>query len=115
MIERHIEICGDVPKQVAFDGGFASRANLEQIKGLGVRDVAFSKGKGIQVEEMAKSSRIYRALRNFRAGIEGVISFLKRSFGLARCDWRTFQSFSAYVWGSVLAANLLTIARATAG
>jgi transposase, IS5 family len=115
MIERHIEICGDAPKQVAFDGGFASRANLEQIKGLGVRDVAFSKGKGIQVEEMAKSTRIYRALRNFRAGVEGVISFLKRSFGLGRCNWRTFQSFSAYVWGSVLAANLLTIARATAG
>lgn len=112
MVERHVEICGHLPRQVAFDGGFASRENLEQIKELGVRDVAFSKGRGIAVEEMAKSSGIYRALRKFRAGIEGIISFLKRALGLRRCDWRTFSSFRAYVWGSVLAANLLIIARA---
>ncbi len=115
MIERHIEICGDPPQQVAFDGGFASRENLEEIKELGVRDVAFSKSRGITVEEMARSPRIYRALRNFRAGIEAVISFLKRSFGLSRCDWRSFRSFKAYIWGSVLAANLLLIARSATG
>jgi IS5 family transposase len=112
MMERHVDICGHPPQQVAFDGGFASRANLERIKELGVRDVVFSKGRGIAVEEMAKSSGIYRVLRKFRAGVEGIISFLKRTFGLGRCDWRTFRSFSTYVWGSVLAANLLIIARA---
>ena len=115
MVERHVEICGHLPRQVALDGGFASRENLEQIKELGVRDVAFSKGRGIAVEEMAKSSGIYRALRKFRAGIEGIISFLKRALGLRRCDWRTFPSFRAYVLGSVLAANLLIIARAAVG
>jgi hypothetical protein len=26
-------------------------------------------------------------LRNFRAGIEGVISFLKRTFRMDRCNW----------------------------
>lgn len=112
MIERHIEICGEPPQQVAFDGGFTSRENLDAIKDLGVRDVAFSKSKGIAVEEMTRNPRIYRALRNFRAGIEAVISLLKRSFGLRRCDWRSFASFKAYVLGSVLAANLLLIARA---
>ena len=115
MVERHIEICGKPPHQAAFDGGFTSRANLEQVKGLGVRDVAFSKSKGIAVDEMTKSPRLYRALRNFRAGVEATISFLKRSFGLDRCDWRTFTSFKAYVLGSVLAANLLIVARASAG
>ncbi|WP_437572479.1 ISNCY family transposase [Sorangium sp. So ce542] len=115
MVERHIEICGKPPHQAAFDGGFTSRANLEQVKGLGVRDVAFSKGKGIAVDEMTKNPRLYRALRNFRAGVEATISFLKRSFGLDRCDWRTFTSFKAYVLGSVLAANLLIVARASAG
>jgi IS5 family transposase len=115
MMKRHVELYGKAPKQVAFDGGFASRENLEQIKKLGVRDVVFTKSKGLEIGEMAKSPRIFRALRRFRAGIESTISFLKRSFGLDRCDWRTFQSFKAYVWGSVLAANLLTIARASAG
>lgn len=112
LMKRHIEICGEPPKQAAFDGGFASRSNLEEIKDLGVRDVAFSKGRGLDVMEMVKSSRIYRTLRNFRAGIEGIISCLKRAFGLGRCDWRTLSSFRAYVMGSVIAANLLTIALA---
>src|SRR5262249_35037433 len=107
--------CGDPPQQVAFDGGFTSRENLDEIKDLGVRDVAFNKSKGIAVEEMARTPRAYRALRNFRAGIEGIISFLKRSFGLSRWDWRSFPSFKAYVWGSVLAANLRLIARSATG
>jgi IS5 family transposase len=115
MVERHVELCGAPPRQVALDGGFASRDNLTRLKELGVRDVAFSKGRGISVDEMAKSPRIYRALRNFRAGIEATISWLKRSFGLDRCDWRSFPSFKTYVWGSVLAANLLVIARSSAG
>ena len=115
MVERHIEICGEPPEQVAFDGGFASQQNLEEIKGLGVRDVAFSKKRGIAVDEMTRSPRIFRALRNFRAGVEAVISRLKRGFGLDRCDWRSFVSFKAYIWGSVVAANLLIIARSSAG
>jgi IS5 family transposase len=114
MVERHVDICGGPPDQVAFDGGFTSRANLEQIKKQGVEDVVFSKGKGIPVEEMAKSPRVYRELRNFRAGIEASISWLKRTFGVGRCDWRTFDSFRAYLLGSVIAANLLVIARAHA-
>ncbi|WP_063796744.1 ISNCY-like element ISChcr1 family transposase [Chondromyces crocatus] len=110
MMTRHVEICGEPPKQAAFDGGFASQSNLDALKGLGIRDVAFSKRRGLDVMEMVKSPRIYRALRNFRAGIEGIISYLKRAFGLARCDWRTLASFRAYVMASVIAANLLTIA-----
>jgi IS5 family transposase len=115
MIERHIERCGEPPQQVAFDGGFASKENLEAIKKLGVRDVAFSKSKGMAVDEMTRNPRIYRALRNFRAGVEAVISLLKRSFGLGRCDWRSFPSLKAYILGSVLAANLLLIARSATG
>lgn len=60
---------------------------------------------------MTSSDRIYKKLRNFRAGIEGVISFLKRTFGLERCTWSGFASFRAYVHSSLLACNLLVIAR----
>ena len=74
-------------------------------------DVAFSKSRGIDVLDMVKSSWVYRRLKNFRAGIEGIISFLKRSFGWDRCTWRSFDSFKAYTWSSVVAANLLVLAR----
>lgn len=110
-VERHREVFGELPRQVAFDGGFASRANLEAVKERGVTDVAFAKGRGLEVSEMAKSSWVYRRLRNFRAGIEAGISFLKRAFGLDRCTWSTLPSFKSYVWSSVIAANLLIMAR----
>ena len=111
MIERQQEIFGRCPRQAAFDGGFASRANLKAIKELGVTDVAFAKRRGISVNEMARSTWVYKRLRDFRAGIEGMISFLKRAFGLNRCYWRGFASFKSYAWTSVVSANLLLMAR----
>ena len=111
MLRRHARIVGRVPEQAAFDGGFASRENLARGKALGIKDLAFSKRRGIQVSEMARSDRVYRLLRDFRAGIEGLISFLKRACGLRRCTWRGAESFGTYVIGSVLAANALTLAR----
>lgn len=111
MVQRQKELYGKVPRQVCFDGGFASRANLADIKAMGVEDAAFHKRCRLEVEDMVKSPGVYRALRAFRAGIEGVISFLKRGFGLDRCAWRGLESFKAYVQASVLACNLLTVAR----
>jgi len=110
-IERIDEIFGKPPRQMTCDGAFASASNLKEIKALGVKDVVFAKGKGLQVSDMAKSTWVYKNLRNFRAGIEGIISFLKRAFGLRRCVWRGWDSFGAYVWSSILASNLLIIAK----
>ena len=70
MIERHAEIYGSMPEQVAFDGGYASKANLADAKALGVDDVVFHKGKGLKAADMASSPRVYGRLRNFRAGME---------------------------------------------
>lgn len=43
---------------------------------------------------VVKRTWLYRRLRHFRAGIEGIISFLKRSFGWDRCSWRSYGSFT---------------------
>ena len=84
MLERQITRCGVPPRQVAADGGYASLGNLTTAKAHGVNDVAFHKKRGLAVEDMVKSGWVYRKLRNFRAGIEGGISCLKRAYGLAR-------------------------------
>lgn len=99
------------PRQASFDGSFCSGGNLVDVKDLGVKDVVFSKSRGMEVEEMASSKRVYKKLRNFRAGIEATISFLKRSFALDRCTWRGERSFKSYVWSSIVSANLLIMAR----
>ena len=111
MIDRQVALYEQPPRQAAFDGAFASKSNLAVIKNKGVEDVAFAKGRGLQVKDMVKSSWAYQRLRRFRSGIEGVISFLKRVFGLDRCTWRSFASFKSYVWSSIIAANLLVMAR----
>lgn len=111
IVERHVEIFGRAPRQAAFDGAFASQANLAFIKELGTQDVVFGKPCGLGIHDMAKSTWVFKCLRNFRTAIEGTISFLKRCFGLARCTWHTFKGFKSYVWGSVVTANLLMLAR----
>ena len=111
-LERQKALFGKAPKSAALDGAYASNENLEKAKELGVERCAFSKGRGLTPEEMAGSRRTYRRLRDFRAGIEGVVSFLKRSFGLDRCTWKGWAHFQSYVWSSVLSANLTLLARA---
>ncbi len=111
MLDRHIARTGAPPRQAAADGGYASRANLAAAKDRGIVDVAFHKKCGIAVADMVKSPWVYRRLRNFRAGIEAVISCFKRAYGAARCTWRGLEHFKAYVWSAVVAHNLVLFAR----
>ena len=76
-----------------------------------MRDLAFPKRGGLRIEDMVRSRRVCRKLRNFRAGIEADISCLKRAYGLARCTWRGLGRFRAYVWSAVVAYDLALLAR----
>lgn len=118
VLERQIEIYGKPPRQASFDGGFASRENLRIAKDdLHVQDVAFHKKCGLEIENMTRSPWVFRQLRRFRSGIEGIISTLKGR-GMDRCTWRSqdsLESFRCYVWSCVLAFNVTVIARHMVG
>lgn len=111
LLERHRERTGRAPRDVAADGGFASAANTDRARQMGVENVVFSNPKGKGSADPANNTRLYKQLRKWRAGIEGVISAAKRAFGLDRCSWRSYESFQAYVQLAVLAFNLQTLAR----
>lgn len=111
MLDRHNDLYGQYPSQVAADGAYASKHNLTEAQARGLDEVVFAKKRGLLVQDMASSTWIYRQLRNFRAGIEGMISFLKRVFGLGRCTWKGEDAFASYVGASVVSANLLILAR----
>ena len=111
MLDRQEQLYGRYPLKVALDGGFASKGNLAKAKARDIKDVCFSKKRGLKEADMCRSGYVYKKLRQFRAGIESGISWLKRSFGLTRCTWKGFRSFKCYVLASVVTANLLTIAR----
>jgi IS5 family transposase len=111
MLERQQAQFGRMPRQVTADGGFASKDNRAYAKDNGVQDAVFAKKRGLSALDMAKSSWVYKALRNFRAGIEAGISTLKRAFGLTRSTWKGWEGFKRYVWSSIISFNLLVIAR----
>jgi len=90
---------------------YASKDNLDKAKESGIKDVVFHKKRGLRIEEMVKSTWVYRQLRNFRAGIEAGISCLKRAYGLTRCTWKGLGHFKSFVWSSVVAHNLALLAR----
>ena len=112
MLDRQKHIYGRYPIKVSFDGGFASIENLKLAKERKIKDVCFAKKRGLKETDMCRSEYVYHGLRRFRAGIESGISWLKRCMGLTRCTWKGWNAFKSYVWSSIVAANLLTIARA---
>jgi transposase, IS5 family len=114
MLDRQHEIYGRYPLKVALDGGFASKANLAAAKERQIKDVCFAKKRGLEVENMCRSQWVYNRLRRFRAGVESIISWIKRSLGFDRCTWKGQRSFGSYVWLSAVTANLITLARVKA-
>lgn len=111
LLTRQVELYQRPPRQVAADGGFASKENLATAKRLGVKDAMFAKKRGLRPLDMVKSLWVYRKLRNFRAGIEATISRAKRCFGLDRCTWTGWLGFQQYVWSAVCAYNVLVLSR----
>jgi IS5 family transposase len=94
------------------DAGFSSQANVVALKQQGVQRVAFSAGRGIDGENACGSRRVRRKHARFRAGIEGLISWLKRSLAMGRCRWKSELGFCSYVWGIVVTATLQALAQA---
>jgi IS5 family transposase len=105
------ESYGRYPLKVSADGGFASKQNIDDAHENGVRDVCFPKKCNMEITEMVKSSWVYDKLLNWRAGIEAVISFLKRCFGMRMANWHGFDGFKKYVRNGVATFNLIVLAR----
>ena len=111
MLERHVAHYGAAPTHAAFDGGYATKQNLEAAKALGVRHAVFHRKRDMKPEDMTPSSWVHAQLKRFRAGIEAGISYLKRCFGLGCCNWRGLARFKSYVQSAVVAHNLIRMAR----
>ncbi len=102
IIHDHKALFNKLPHSVACDGGYASQDNVAQGRALGVKQVVFHKRVGISYHAMGVKEKTFKILRNFRAGIEGDISELKRAFGAGRAEWKGEDGFKAFVWASVI-------------
>jgi len=96
-------------------GGAPTLSVVSAGREQGAAHVVFHKPVGMGLHEMGVKQKTFDALRKFRAGIEGNISELKRSFGMARADWKGRDGFDAFVLSSVLTFNLVRFVRIDSG
>jgi len=111
VLEAHKKSYGCLPLSVVCDGGYASKANVDKGREVGLKHAVFHKRVGISYQDMGVKIKTFKKLRNFRAGIEGNISELKRAFGATKAKWKGHDGFKAFVWSSVLCYNLVRMAR----
>ena len=71
----------------------------------------FSKPAGLTLGDMGVKKKTFDDLHNFRAGIEGIISELKRAFGAGKATWKGHDGFKAFVWSLVLSYYLIRMVR----
>jgi len=86
-----------IPTSTACDGGYASHENALKGRSRGVKQTAFHKRAGLGCHVMGVKEKTLKQLRDFRAGIEGNISELKREFGASRAIWKGTEGFKAFV------------------
>ena len=109
VLDRHEEKYGCRPESIAADKGFCPDADTyeeleEQVDFLGVPRRTRDFGDAMM-----------GIWQQWRAGIEGTISCLKRAFRLARCCFRGFKNFASAVGSAVFCHNLTILAKTSGG
>ena len=114
-LERHERQFGRMPRLLTGDRGCSTAAVRRAATEAGVRRVALPHtGPPTAASRARERDRWFRRGYRWRAGIEGRIGVLQRVYGLDRCPEHGAHGMARWVGLGVLAANLVTIARATA-
>jgi IS5 family transposase len=114
-LDHHLRVFKHPPRLLAGDRGVHSAANERYATTHGVKHVVLpnpgaKSGKRIAYEQQ----RWFQQGRDWRAGIEGRISGLKRRHKLARCRYYGTAGMERWVGWGVIVHNLRVIAQATA-
>jgi IS5 family transposase len=111
-LESHRKLFGSNPAELSADKGFYE--SMDKIEKLeeDIEIVSIGK-KGSRTEEETKreTSKAFKLGQQFRAGVEGSISFLKRALGMWRCMNKGWEHYVATVGATVFTHNLLILAR----
>jgi transposase, IS5 family len=114
-LDHHLHVFKRPPRLLAGDRGVHSTANEQYAATHGVKEVVLPKPGAKSAKRMAhEQQRWFRRGHNWRAGIEGRISGLKRRQKLNRCRYHGPAGMERWVGWGVIAHNLRVIAQATA-
>ena len=114
-LDHHRKVFKRPPRVLAGDRGVHSPDNERYASKCGVQQVVLPKPGAKTTKRIAhEQQRWFRRGRDWRAGIEGRISGLKRRHGLDRCRNHGDAGMERWVGWGILAHDLRVIAEATA-
>lgn len=109
VIECHEVRYGDRPESVVADKGLCHDTDsYEELE----EEIEFL---GVPRSTQESGDTMMRICQQWRAGIEGTISCLKRAFRLVRCGFRGFKNFAPAVGSAVFCHNLRILAKTDGG
>jgi len=110
---QHKKTFGKAPKIATADRGYQSARNEREALEAGVGKVALpARGRLSEARGRFQKQRWFKQAQRWRAGIEGRISTLKHRYGMGRAVYKGDYGFQRHVGWSVIANNLVNIARA---
>jgi transposase, IS5 family len=114
-LDHHRRVFQRPPRLLAGDRGVHSSANERYATLHGVKQVVLPKPGAKSAKRIAhEQQRWFQQGHNWRAGIEGRISGLKRRHKLDRCRYHGTAGMERWVGWGVITHNLRVIAQATA-
>jgi transposase, IS5 family len=113
-ILQHQTIFGKAPREITMDRGYYDSDNEKSAKDAGVKNICIPKpGKKSIERTKLENTTTFKRLKRWRAGIEGRISCLKRSFGLNRSMLKGYRRTQTWTALGIFAHNLRQVARMT--
>jgi transposase, IS5 family len=113
-LDHHLRLFQDPPRLLAGDRGLHTTANARYATRRGVKRVVLPKPGAKSAKRLAhEQQRWFRRGHNWRSGIEGRISGLKRRHKLDRCRYHGPDGMARWVGWGVITHNLQVLAQAT--
>jgi IS5 family transposase len=112
VLDGHKKLFGHYPDELSGDKGYyESMDAIEHLQRKVPMVSIAKKGRRTQDEAAREHDSLFRLAQRFRAGVEGTISFLKRMLRLARCFNKGWEHFVSTIGQTIVAHNLLVLAR----
>lgn len=112
-LSQHRETFGRMPHMATADRGYFSAKNEKDARAAGVKRVVIpARGRLSKARVALQKQRWFKRGLRWRAGVESRIAALKHPFGMVRAMYKGDVGFKRHVGWSVIANNLVSIARA---